>query len=98
MLELGSETDRLHEVAGRAAADLAPALLCVVGANAKALVGGALAAGLAADRVAICADHAEVAASVARCWRAGDVVLVKGSRGSAMDRVVAELEQLGGRQ
>jgi UDP-N-acetylmuramyl pentapeptide synthase len=74
---------------------LAPVLLCAVGANAEALVSGALAAGLAADRVAVCADHAEVAASVARCWRAGDVVLVKGSRGSAMDRVVDELEQLG---
>ena len=91
MRELGPGSAALHEQIGRAVAAVDPVLFCASGAFAEAYCEGARAAGLAAGRVRVCARHEDAAAAVAEAWRAGDAILVKGSRGAAMEHVVEAL-------
>lgn len=92
MLELGGSSARLHADCGRAVAAVAPDVLAVVGGDAaEALAAGAIEAGFDPARVTHDASSDTLAARVRSLVRPGDVVLVKGSRGIAMDRVVAAL-------
>ena len=56
------------------------------------LAEGARAAGLAPGRVLTCGASEEAAALTADLVRAGDLVLVKGSRGVRTDRVADRLK------
>jgi UDP-N-acetylmuramoyl-tripeptide--D-alanyl-D-alanine ligase len=95
MRELGAFTTSLHEDSGRrvvaAGVDL---LVAIGGPPAEALAAAAIAAGLPAARVRHWATSEEAAAPVAALLEPGDVVLVKGSRGTrtdiVADRVKAE--------
>ena len=90
MLELGDHALALHEECGRAAAAAGLDLLFAVGgAPARALADAAVAAGMPAARGALLRDRAtrRRRRSSARV-RAGDLVLVKGSRGTRTDVVV----------
>jgi UDP-N-acetylmuramoyl-tripeptide--D-alanyl-D-alanine ligase len=92
MLELGEHSIALHEKCGRAAAGARIGLLVTVGgAPANALADAAIAAGMPVG----CVHHFDTsvlaADAVAREVRAGDVVLVKGSRGVATDVIVERL-------
>ncbi len=91
MLELGDEAADWHQRAGAAAAAIEPALLCAMGGHAEDFSKGALEAGLDESSTCVCTTHDEAAAAVAERWRAGDAVLIKGSRGSAMEKVVEAL-------
>lgn len=92
MLELGESAEALHVAAGRDVAQSGVVRLVTVGGSAaRALADSARAAGVAA--VDHAASSAEAAALVAPELRAGDVVLVKGSRGTQMDRAVARLQE-----
>jgi UDP-N-acetylmuramyl pentapeptide synthase len=46
--------------------------------------------------VFVAGSHSEAAERVASSWAAGDLYLVKGSRGTAMERVIEELEARAG--
>jgi UDP-N-acetylmuramoyl-tripeptide--D-alanyl-D-alanine ligase len=92
MLELGEHAHALHEASGRLAASAGLALLVAIGgAPARALAEAAVLAGLPSDSVRYVATAAEAAAHVADLVRPGDLVLVKGSRGIATERVVDRL-------
>lgn len=92
MLELGSASAALHEACGRAAARAGVDVLIVIGgAVADALADAAVLAGLEPGRVHRFADSATAAAAVDQLVMAGDVVLVKGSRGTRTDLVVDHL-------
>ncbi|MFP6598852.1 MAG: UDP-N-acetylmuramoyl-tripeptide--D-alanyl-D-alanine ligase [Deltaproteobacteria bacterium] len=91
MLELGPETERLHENAGKQAARLGPSLVCAVGEQAAAVCRGARSAGLGPQEAVAASDRAEAAEAVAAVWRSGDTVLVKGSRAARMEEVVSLL-------
>jgi UDP-N-acetylmuramoyl-tripeptide--D-alanyl-D-alanine ligase len=91
MLELGPRSAELHRRVGEQAAAIEPVLLCAYGSFAGDVAEGARKAGLDASRVKVCARHEDAAAEVARVWLPGDAVLVKGSRGSAMEKVVDAL-------
>jgi UDP-N-acetylmuramoyl-tripeptide--D-alanyl-D-alanine ligase len=90
MLELGDAHESGHREVGRAAAGIV-GLLVVVGDGAGALAEGAIEGGSPADRV-LRVDDAEAALEVLRPrLRVGDTILVKGSRGIALDRLVERL-------
>lgn len=92
MLELGEAGESLHRGLGEeAAAAGLTALVAVGGANAKALAGGAIAAGMAAGNVHYADNSTEAAEIAAALVHAGDLVLVKGSRGIRTEVVVDRL-------
>jgi len=92
MLELGNQATAMHEACGRAAAEARlDRLIAVGGPPALALATAAVAAGLPAGSVDYVATSAEACARVTDTLRAGDLVLVKGSRGIGTDAVVAHL-------
>ena len=95
MLELGQSSGALHEACGRVAADAAiDELIAIGGDAATALIAGARAAGMPSARLHWFADSASAAEGVRRLLRAGDLVLVKGSRGTRTDLVVDRLREV----
>jgi UDP-N-acetylmuramoyl-tripeptide--D-alanyl-D-alanine ligase len=96
MLELGGQARALHEDCGAAAAAARVDELVVVGgAAADGVADAARAAGMPADRVHRFATSAEAADAVADLAGPGDLVLVKGSRGTRTDVIVDRLLQSG---
>lgn len=89
MLELGDVSERLHAQAGRAAAAQGFNPVIGVGREARALVDAAAEAGAESHWFE---DAAEAVEPVTGMVKAGDVVLVKGSRGVGLEVVVAALE------
>jgi UDP-N-acetylmuramoyl-tripeptide--D-alanyl-D-alanine ligase len=88
MRELGSRAAALHREAGEQAAALGLELIAGVGPLARQLVAAASAHGVSGEWF----ETAEQAASWVRgALEAGDVVLVKGSRGVGLERVVDAL-------
>ena len=93
LLELGDQSAELHAMVGRAAARAGIDLLLTVGNRpAGALGDAAVAAGMNAAHVRHVATSDEAADAAAAFVRAGDLVLVKGSRGIRTDRVVDRLK------
>ena len=93
MLELGDHALRLHEECGWAAADAGLDLLVTVGGAAAArLAEAAQTAGMRPAAIAHVATSAEAADVALTKVRAGDLVLVKGSRGIRTDVVVERLK------
>jgi UDP-N-acetylmuramoyl-tripeptide--D-alanyl-D-alanine ligase len=93
MLELGDRSAELHESVGRAVAQAGVDLLLAVGGSpAIALADAAMAAGMPAANVRYFATADEAAEAVVTVAASGDVVLVKGSHGVNMDRIVARLK------
>jgi UDP-N-acetylmuramoyl-tripeptide--D-alanyl-D-alanine ligase len=89
MYELGELTDTAHRDAGRLAASACDLLLAVGSGPARLLADAARAAGLESVELVVDADQA--VEMLRRRLQPGDVVLVKGSRGVALDRTVAGL-------
>jgi UDP-N-acetylmuramoyl-tripeptide--D-alanyl-D-alanine ligase len=88
MLELGEHAAALHQELGRAAADSRIRLLFTVGgAPARAMADAAIAGGMAASSVWHFEASDAAAPIVAAAIQAGDLVLVKGSRGTRTDIV-----------
>ena len=93
MLELGDLSLDLHRECGRAAAQLGIGLLVTVGGPwAEALGEAAIAAGMPRASVRHVPTSDEAAAEVALRVHDGDVILVKGSRGTRTERVVDMLQ------
>jgi UDP-N-acetylmuramoyl-tripeptide--D-alanyl-D-alanine ligase len=93
MRELGEHATRLHEECGRAAAAAGLRFLIAVGGDpARDLAGAAVGAGMAADSVVHVPSKQEAAEVALQRVRAGDLVLVKGSRSIGLDTVVERLE------
>jgi UDP-N-acetylmuramoyl-tripeptide--D-alanyl-D-alanine ligase len=96
MLELGPTSEKLHREVGEfVAACKFDALVCV-GPQAKLIVEAALAGGMDAARVTHFADSAAAAADVPGRLKAGDLVLLKGSRGMKLERVAEAIGQARG--
>jgi UDP-N-acetylmuramoyl-tripeptide--D-alanyl-D-alanine ligase len=92
MLELGDHSLALHAESGRAAAAAGLSLLVAIGgAPARELARAAVAAGLPESAVSHFETSAAAAAAVVEAIRTGDLILVKGSRGTRTDVVVDRL-------
>ena len=94
MLELGPDEERLHREIGAHAARIVDGLVAV-GERGAWIADGARAAGLARVTTAADADDAVGAAERDLAAGVGDVVLLKASRGIALDRTVAALAAAG---
>lgn len=90
MLELGPLHEVSHREVGEAAARVV-AELVVVGEGAEGIAAGAAAAGLDPGRIHRAADREAVLPVLGRVLRPGDVVLVKASRGVALESLVESL-------
>ena len=90
MLELGDEHEAGHERVGIGAADVADRLV-VVGEGAALVGEGARGAGLSSAAISLVADRTAARDLLLAELRPGDVVLVKASRGIALDLLVDEL-------
>jgi UDP-N-acetylmuramoyl-tripeptide--D-alanyl-D-alanine ligase len=90
MLELGAEDEEGHERVGAAAAAVVDRLV-VVGDGAAGIDRGARKAGIASDRSEVVADRRAALDRLLEILRPGDVVLVKASRGIALEVLVEDL-------
>ncbi len=90
MLELGESSDEGHRMVGEAAAQTVEWLL-VVGRGAGGIAEGALAAGMTPAKVIRARDVEHAAELLIPRLRDDDVVLIKASRGIALDLLVDEL-------
>lgn len=92
MLELGAYEEEAHRIVGRRVAAVADALL-TIGPRARIIADEAARAGLPSGRIAGFERKDELVAALAGELRAGDVALIKGSRGLALEDVVAALRE-----
>lgn len=93
MLELGDGTEEAHRQLGLLAATCVDRLY-VMGGMAGIVAAGALEGGLAEDAVTVATSHDAIVADLRRTTAAGDFILVKGSRGLAMDRVAEKMREV----
>jgi UDP-N-acetylmuramoyl-tripeptide--D-alanyl-D-alanine ligase len=90
MLELGDAERQAHQVVGRRAAGVAHTLIAV-GRRAQIIAREALGSGMPSGRVSMVADAPEAVPLLEALVRPGDVILIKGSLGMRMDRIVSAL-------
>ncbi len=93
MLELGAETKRYHQEVGELIAALKIDLLFVCGKQAGAVVQGALSGQFSPDNIVQAVDVQGLQENVLSQLEPGDVVLVKGSRGMQMERLITYLKK-----
>jgi len=93
MLELGSGSANLHREAGRTAAKTGK-LQWIIGVqnDAENFVRGAIEAGHPESRAKFFASAAEAGTFLENLMQPGDLLLVKGSRGVKMERIVEALD------
>ncbi|MGD8254697.1 MAG: UDP-N-acetylmuramoyl-tripeptide--D-alanyl-D-alanine ligase [Syntrophobacterales bacterium] len=91
MLELGEDSSTLHRKVGGIVAREGVDHLLAMGEQASHLLAGAAEAGMSDDRLTQAGDHQEMATQVSSLLAAGDWLLVKGSRGMRMEKVVEQL-------
>lgn len=93
MLELGSYEVEGHRLVGREVAKVADALL-TIGPRARLIAAEARAHGLGADQIRQFERKDAIAQTLREELREGDAVLIKGSRGLALEDVVAALREV----
>jgi UDP-N-acetylmuramoyl-tripeptide--D-alanyl-D-alanine ligase len=91
MLELGNTSAELHREVGREAARRSD-LLILLGEFAAETAAGARQGGLKADRIVVVSSLDDAVLQLQKQLRAGDRVLVKGSRGMTMEKICAALK------
>jgi UDP-N-acetylmuramoyl-tripeptide--D-alanyl-D-alanine ligase len=91
MLELGEAAAEAHAAIGRFAAQSGVEHLVGIGEFAVQITSAAVAAGLPSTRAVSVTEKADAAAVVTSDLEPGDVVLVKASRGLALDTVADEI-------
>ena len=93
MLELGEAAAELHRQVGGNAQRMGIQQLYAIGDFADDLVAGATHEGLEPSAAVVCKSLDQMGRLLGEELRAGDVLLVKGSRGMRMERVVDHLKR-----
>lgn len=91
MLELGSAEEEGHRQVGQRAAQVAD-LLVTVGQRAIWIAEAARQAGMPSAHILVCMTNAEAIASVRPRLMPGDHILLKASRGMALEEIVVALQ------
>ncbi len=96
MLELGAEADAYHQHVGTYAAQAKIDCVIAFGPHADRIAAGAIEAGFPRHGIATC-NEMDTVFAVLDCWLDTDTtVLIKGSRGMRMERVVEWVRQKSG--
>jgi len=91
MLELGSHAAALHRELGHEVAKVGVSLLLIMGKFSSDVREGALSGGLSSSSIYIGKNHQDLIDFLRGALKQGDLVLVKGSRGMAMEKVIEGL-------
>jgi UDP-N-acetylmuramoyl-tripeptide--D-alanyl-D-alanine ligase len=91
MRELGDFAAEAHKQVGYAVAKVKPDMLVLVGTQTKSLSAGAIAEGYPTDKIHYFDTTSQAAELLPMVVQSGDVILVKGSRGLELERVVGAL-------
>ena len=92
MLELGAQAESLHRQVGVWAATAKISKLLVTGEYADAVAGGAIEAGMQSEHI-FSGSQENILDALQIFLKPGDWVLVKGSRGARMDKIVEGLKK-----
>jgi UDP-N-acetylmuramoyl-tripeptide--D-alanyl-D-alanine ligase len=92
MLELGTQSAALHRELGRVVGDARIDRLYVTGNFAEAVADGAMEQQMKAERI-FCGTKAAIIERLTERLQPGDLILVKGSRGMAMEAVVEAIHR-----
>jgi UDP-N-acetylmuramoyl-tripeptide--D-alanyl-D-alanine ligase len=95
MRELGVEELRGHQIVGGRAAQVVDVLIAV-GARGKWIGEAARETGLASDKIYFVEDNPHAIEILRKVTRAGDMILIKGSRGMQMEEIVNALVRANG--
>ncbi|MBI1864761.1 MAG: hypothetical protein HYR98_03365, partial [Nitrospirae bacterium] len=95
MLELGEYAREAHLEVGAAAARMRIDFLVTVGDLARHIAEGAVVTGMPEERVRAVSSVEDVVAILKTVSGPGDTILVKGSRGMQMERVLAFVDERG---
>lgn len=88
MLELGEYEEQLHEKTGAYVALKKIDILIAIGKNAHSYSNGAIKAGMAQDKIYVFDDISQAKKTIRAIIFKGDTILLKGSRGSAMEKMM----------
>jgi UDP-N-acetylmuramoyl-tripeptide--D-alanyl-D-alanine ligase len=91
MFELGDYAEDAHLNTGRKIVDFGISYLIVMGNLSKLIVTGAVESGMSEDNIFVCGDHQEALDILERYAKAGDTILIKGSRKMAMEKIAEGL-------
>jgi UDP-N-acetylmuramoyl-tripeptide--D-alanyl-D-alanine ligase len=98
MLELGEKTFDYHFELGRSVVESGVDLLLTVGKLSFTIGQGAKEYGMIPEKILAFDNNGKVSSYLARNVKAGDLVLIKGSRKMKLEEVVLSLKTLYGRQ
>jgi len=89
MLELGDFATNAHYIVGTQFGILKLEWLCLVGDHANDYMRGAIESGMNPDRIRLFESVDSATTFVDEERKAGDIILVKGSRGMKMEKMLA---------
>jgi len=92
MLELGYEAGSLHYECGACASRCGVDLVVAVRGTAREIFRGALESGMSPGSAYFFTEVDPATDFVTRAVKPGDIVLVKGSRGTQLDRMIRALK------
>jgi len=93
MLELGRFSEEAHRQLGKKISDLPIDFLMILGERGSLVVESAVHHGFPARRVRRVKDHSEALLALNEVTREGDWILIKGSRGMAMEKIAERLKE-----
>lgn len=91
MLELGDKSEQAHREVGLKVAELGIDYLITVGQQSKDIAAAAKEAGISAEYVKSFTDQAKAGIFIQNLIESGDLILVKGSQGMRMEKIVKEI-------
>jgi UDP-N-acetylmuramoyl-tripeptide--D-alanyl-D-alanine ligase len=91
MLELGEFAKEAHQQLGQKVGELSIDFLLTLGEEAPVVVESAIRHGSPPERTKVVGSHSEAVSILREMAQNGDWILVKGSRGMAMEKIVKSL-------
>jgi UDP-N-acetylmuramoyl-tripeptide--D-alanyl-D-alanine ligase len=91
MLELGNFAKEAHEQIGKKVSELSIDFLLAMGEKAPVVIESAIRHGFPMEKVRIVENYSEAISLLWQMIQKGDWILIKGSRGMAMEKIVEGL-------